>query len=87
MIGASHSHSSGPTGMILPGEFDHASELVQLLAYERSSCANAEYLERVPTKSSRPCARPTRAGPSALRRRHEDKVAFNRRFRMKNGLT
>ena len=27
LIGASHSHSSGPTGMILPGEYDHASKL------------------------------------------------------------
>jgi len=28
LIAASHSHSSGPTGMILPGEFDHGSPLV-----------------------------------------------------------
>ncbi|MBU0719548.1 MAG: hypothetical protein KJ749_14995, partial [Planctomycetes bacterium] len=47
LIGASHSHTSGPTGMVQPGEFDHASELVRYLAYERSSCANAEYLKRV----------------------------------------
>ena len=29
LIGASHSHSSGPTGMIQPGEYDHASPLVR----------------------------------------------------------
>ena len=41
MIGASHSHSSGPIGMILPGEFDHASADIQELAYQKSSCADA----------------------------------------------
>jgi hypothetical protein len=35
LIGASHSHSSGPTGMILPGEFDEASPLVKTLAYAK----------------------------------------------------
>ncbi len=47
LIGASHSHSSGPTGMILPGEFDHADDFVKSLAYEKSSCADAKYLQRV----------------------------------------
>ena len=40
MIGASHSHSSGPVGMVMPGEFDGASDLVKKLAYEESSCAD-----------------------------------------------
>ena len=39
LIGASHSHSSGPTGMIQPGEFDDADPFVRQLAYEKSSCA------------------------------------------------
>src|SRR5438552_11650138 len=32
LIGASHSHSSGPIGMVQPGEYDHASALVKGLA-------------------------------------------------------
>ena len=47
LIGASHSHSSGPTGMIQPGEYDDADPFVRQLAYEKSSCADAAYLERV----------------------------------------
>ena len=47
LLGASHSHTSGPVGMVLPGEFDHASPHVQELAYQKSSCADAKYLDRV----------------------------------------
>ena len=47
MISASHSHSAGPTGMVLPGEFDDAPPLIRTLAYEKSSMANADYLARV----------------------------------------
>jgi len=89
LIGASHSHSSGPTCMVLPGEYDHASKLVQSLAYEKSSCADAKYLAQVEkaiaeavcaADASRAEAR-CGAGSGI-----EDKAAFNRRFRMKNGL-
>ncbi len=90
LIAASHSHSSGPTGMILPGQYDHASELVRRLAYEKSSCADAGYLKRVEkaiveavcqadaSKQEARCG----AGSGI-----ENRVAFNRRFRMRNGLT
>jgi neutral ceramidase len=90
LIGASHSHSSGPTGMVQPGEFDGAPDLVRRLAYELSSCADAAYLERVrkalveavlDADSRRADAR-CGAGVGI-----EDKVAFNRRFRMKNGFS
>ena len=90
MISASHSHAGGPTGMVLPGEYDHSDKFTQRLAYEESSAADADYLiavekaiteavleawaKRVPAKAS--------AGFGI-----EGKVAFNRRFKMTNGLT
>jgi neutral ceramidase len=90
LIGASHSHSSGPTGMIQPGEYDNADPLVRELAYEKSSCADAGYLERVRAEivtavchadSLRVEAR------SGFGSGTENQVAYNRRLRMKNGLT
>lgn len=88
MIGASHSHSSGPVGMVLPGEYDGASELVKKLAYEDSSCADAGYLLRVTheiaegVRAAHAACVPAQLGFGFG---HEDKVAFNRRLRMKNG--
>jgi hypothetical protein len=90
LIGASHSHSSGPVFGILPGEYDHASAFVQQLAYEKTPCANPVYLERVHkaiveavcTADSRRAEARCGVGTGI-----EDKVAFNRRFRMKNGLS
>ena len=89
MIAASHSHSSGPTGMILPGEYDHADEFVRRLAYEQSSTADPEYLKRVEqgiveavcaayeSRAEVECGfgRGTAVG-----------VAFNRRFLMRSGF-
>ena len=88
LIGASHSHSSGPVGMVMPGEFDDASPLVKMLAYEKSSCADAKYLDLVHRQIvAAVCAADhsraeARCGVGAG---IEDKVAFNRRFRMING--
>lgn len=90
LVAASHSHSAGPTGMILPGEFDHASPLVQKLAYEKSSIANADYLRRVETAiveavvEADRIRQPAQCGAGAG---HEDRAAFNRRFHMRSGLT
>src|SRR5262249_7566440 len=47
IIGASHSHSSGPVGMIQPHELDDASDLVKRLGYEESSLADEGYLMKV----------------------------------------
>ncbi len=90
MIGASHSHSSGPIGMVMPGDFDHASDLVKDLAYNKSSCADAAYMtRRCATRSSRRWSRRMRARAEATAgfgTGREETVAFNRRIRMKNGL-
>ncbi len=90
MIGASHSHSSGPIGMILPGEFDHASAEIQDLAYKKSSCADAGYLQKVIAATVEAIVAADQAKAAVTLGfgvGHEDKVAFNRRVRMKNGLT
>jgi hypothetical protein len=90
LISASHSHSSGPTGMVLPGEFDQAPAEVQKLAYEKSSCADPKYLALVEKQLVEAvCAADAARQPAlvGVGKGIEDKVAFNRRFRMKNGLT
>ena len=90
LIGASHSHSSGPTGMILPGEYDHADPFVRSLAYEKSSCADASYLKMLEKQIVEAVCQ---ADTSKVEVKMgigigtESTVAFNRRFRMKNGLT
>jgi hypothetical protein len=90
LIGASHSHSSGPVGMVMPGEYDHASPFVQKLAYEHSSMADAGYLLRVQTEIVNAVCAADAARVEAdcgFGSGTESQVAYNRRFRMKNGLT
>ena len=90
MIAASHSHSSGPTGMVQPGQYRHADGFVQQLADRHSSCADAGYLKLVEDRIVRAVCQAD-AGRSAavcgvgVGTEHE--AAYNRRFRMKNGLT
>ena len=90
LITASHSHSSGPIGMSEPGDFDNATPLVQDLANNKSIVSNPGYTQRL-------IAQITEAAVAANQNRvdakaafgygHEDKVSFNRRLRMKGGLT
>lgn len=90
MIHATHSHSSGPTGMIYPGEYDHAEDFVQILAYEKSSNANLQYVQHVEDQivaavcaaSGQQTAKECNIGSGQA-----EGVAFNRRFYMTNGLT
>ncbi|HTM48368.1 MAG TPA: hypothetical protein VL285_06800 [Bryobacteraceae bacterium] len=90
LIGASHSHSSGPTGMIQPGEYDGASALVRQLAYEKSSCADAGYLERVRLEMvTAVCHADSFRAEARIGFGFgiESQSGFNRRIRMKNGLS
>ncbi|MHB8902726.1 MAG: hypothetical protein ACYC6Y_28535, partial [Thermoguttaceae bacterium] len=90
LIGATHSHSSGPVGMVLPGQFDHASPLVQKLAYEKSSAADPAYLKRVAAAAADAVADANdrrQVAQCGVGKGIEATVAFNRRFRMKNGLS
>ena len=90
MIGASHSHSSGPLGGTLPGEFDHASDLVKDLAYNKSPTGDPRYeaKAREAIVEAVVAANEARAEVTVgFGVGHEDTVAFNRRIRMKNGLS
>lgn len=88
LVCASHSHSSGPVGMVMPGEYDTASDLVKQLAYEESSCADAGYLLRMTSEivagviAADKGKVPVQLG---FGYGHEEQVSFNRRLRMKNG--
>lgn len=90
LIHATHSHSSGPTGMIYPGEYDHASEFVQEIAYEKSSNANLEYVKHVEDQivaAVCEAAEDKRANQCSVGKGRAEGVAFNRRFYMTSGLT
>jgi hypothetical protein len=90
LIGASHSHSSGPVVWILPGEYDHASPLVKRLAYEESTLVNPKYLARVERALIEAiCLANDRRveARAGVGKGVEGTVAFNRRFLMKDGRT
>ena len=90
MIGASHSHSSGPLGFFLPGEFDHASDFVKKLAYDKSPMADSRYVELVRKQIAEAvcAANESRAEVKcSFGSGIEEKAAFNRRIRMKDGGT
>lgn len=90
LIGASHSHSSGPIGMNEPGDFDHASPLVKDLVENKTIVSNPGYMLTL-RKQIVEAVVAADAGrvdaKLAVGFGHEDKVAFNRRLRMKGGLT
>lgn len=90
MIAATHSHSSGPVGLVMPGQFDAAPADIQRLAYEESSLADPAYLARVEAE----IIEAVRLAESRLQSvtlgfgfGEERQVAFNRRQKMKQGRT
>ena len=88
MIGASHSHSSGPVGLVMPGQFDRAPADIQRLAYEEESIANPKYLSlllRQIIEAVRLADANCKPAQIGFGYGHEPTVAFNRRQRMKNG--
>jgi neutral ceramidase len=88
LLGASHSHSSGPLYGVMPGEYDHASKLVQNLAYEKTTCADAKYLAKAEKAIvDAVCAAHDGRAPvqAGIGRGLERTVAFNRRFKMRDG--
>lgn len=90
LIAATHTHSGGPIGMAEPGDYDKASELVKMLVNEKSTIANPVYTERFKRQTIEAVVAANEARTEAKLAfgfGHEDKVAFNRRLRMKNGLT
>lgn len=88
LIGASHSHSSGPIVWTTRGEFDDASDLVQRLAYDESTIVDPKYLATVERAlSDAVCEANDRrvAAKAGVGKGIESTVAFNRRFLMRDG--
>jgi hypothetical protein len=90
MIGASHSHSSGPIGMAEPGELDKASDLVKDLAINKSIVSDPGFIQNLKKQIVEAVVLADAAkvdAKLAVGSGIEDKVSFNRRLRMKNGMT
>jgi hypothetical protein len=76
--------------MIQPGEYDDADPFVRQLAYDKSSCADAGYLERVRTEIVTAVCHADSMRVEArcgFGSGMENQVGYNRRLRMKNGRT
>jgi hypothetical protein len=90
LISASHSHSSGPLLGVLPGEYDHASPLAQRLAYDESTGIDLDYLAKVEKALIEAVVAADERKTDALAGAGygvESEVAFNRRFKMRDGRT
>jgi neutral ceramidase len=90
MIGAAHDHSAGPVGMLQMKDFEHAPQFVQHLARDKSQFDDPGYVRWVLAQIVDAVCEADGGRAEAYCGAGigtEDKVAFTRRFRMKNGLT
>ncbi|MBN1670472.1 MAG: hypothetical protein JXR37_05545 [Kiritimatiellae bacterium] len=90
LVAASHTHSGGPLFGFRPDAFDGAPPLVRDLAVNHSTVINVDYQDRVVSQIAAAVAEADRAkqeGRLSFGSGMEEKAAFNRRFRMKNGRT
>lgn len=90
MIGASHSHSSGPIGMSEPGDYDNASPLVKDLVNNKSIVSDRGFIQHLKHQIVEAVVQANENRTDAklaVGVGHEDKVSYNRRLRMKNGLS
>jgi hypothetical protein len=90
MVGASHSHCSGPIVGAKPGAFAHAfdPEFCEDLAQNNATAPDLCYLEHVAKQIATAVVQADKVKEDTLLsigRGHEDTVAFNRRFWMKDG--
>jgi neutral ceramidase len=88
LIGASHSHSSGPIAMGEPGDYDNASPSARHLATEKTITSNPGYTQLLKRQIVEAVVDANTARAEArlaVGYGEEDQVSFNRRFRMKNG--
>ncbi len=89
LLGASHSHSSGPIGMSEPGDYDDASPLVKDLVNNKTITSNPKYLALLKKQivdAVVTAYKERAAAQVGFGRGIEATVAFNRRIRMKHGL-
>ena len=88
MIAASHTHNGGPFFGFLPLDYADAPALVKNLIINHSTIANPAYYNKVVEQVVKAIFEANRRREEVLLSAgsgFEDKVAFNRRFKMKQG--
>ena len=88
LMGTSHTHSGGPLWELSFSNFADAPELVKQLVYDYSTAGNETYSQWVTGQLITAICEAYHRRQDALiaiGSGHEDKIAFNRRFRMRNG--